>query len=224
MNRLLFSAGVSNDKSLKNGNLDTLSTHSNESDSSLNASNNNESISNKQAITCEECKENCDDLNQFIMHLKNCKSTSGQNTQLLNLIVAAAQQQQQQQDEQSNQNLEDDDGEEDKLMVNETLENEDIDEKLNGNLKDKNKTPERTDSRQSTSSSIDNNSNGNNSKCTTPQLNGQSPTKTTSPTKEKSDKKSGSVLSALEQLIEKSFDPKSKKSTNNQGILQRLGT
>lgn len=231
MNRLLFSG--SNDKSGNGLNLDTLSTHSNESENSLNTSNNgsnlNESTNkSNQSIVCEDCKENCEDLNQFIIHLKNCKSSSGQNSQLLNLIVAAAQQQQQ--EEKSNQNLEEDD--DDKLVVNDSEldnQNEDIDHELNGSLnsegknstKKDNQVSERSDSRQSTSSSIGNNSIGNNSNRATPQLNGLLMNK--SSTGKDDEKKSGSVLNALEQLIEKSFDSKSKKSSNNQGILQRLG-
>ena len=232
MNRL-FGGGssiASNDK-LRNGyNLDTLSTHSNESENSLNTSNNTSSnlaSSNQQSITCDECNKSMD-LNQFIIHLKDCKPqlTSGQNAQLLNLIIAAAAQQQQ--NEQTSRQEEEEDNKSIENNLDDSIESEN--HKLNGNLKESpskigkeslsnQNTPERSESRQSTTSSTNDN-NENSSNRATPQLNGLSPKD--EPTQQQQ-KKPGSVLSALEQLIEKSFDSKSKKSTNNQGILQRLG-
>ena len=202
MNRLF---GETNEK-LRNGyNADALSTHSNdESESSL-------PNSQPQSITCDECKESFD-LNQFIVHLKHCKAAGGQNAQLLSLLVAAAQQEQQ-----SRESREDN-----KSPVNnldDSIENDDEDNeethKLNGANRPKPKETagspaERSESRQSSASGHSNRA--------TPQLNGQSPKSAGG-----KDEKSGSVLSALEQLIEKSFDSKSKKSTTGQGILQRLG-
>lgn len=211
MNRL-FGGGANsaNDKFPNGYNLDALSTVSNEeSENSLNASTN--SNQQQQSITCDECKESMD-LNQFIMHLKHCKSqlSSGQNAQLLNLIMAAAQQQEQQSVQKDNKspinNLDDSIEDEDELDENLKLNGKNSKKESSSNQN----TPERSESRQSTASS------GHNSNRATPQLNGSSPKST-------EEKKTGSVLSALEQLIEKSFDSKSKKSTNNQGILQRLG-
>lgn len=211
MNRLF---GESNDK-LRNGyNLDALSTHSNEeSESSL--ANGNQSAP-PQSITCDECKESMD-LNQFIVHLKHCKTAGGQNAQLLSLLVAAAQQEQQSREDNKSpvNNLDD------------SIENDDEDNeeahKLNGSRSKAKETmaaspPERSESRQSSASSVGGHQSASNSNRATPQLNGQSPK-----SQKEKDEKSGSVLSALEQLIEKSFDSKSKKSSTNQGILQRLG-
>lgn len=225
MNRL-FGGSDQNDK-LRNGyNLDALSTHSNEeSESSLHTSgapsNGAAAQQSAQSITCDECKESMD-LSQFIIHLKHCKAAGGQNAQLLSLLVAAAQQEQQSREDNKSpvNNLDD------------SIENDDeeADEahKLNGSAgRGSKREPKEAavrspvdhgESRQSGASSAGGNHSEANSNRGTPQLNGLSPKPATG-----KDEKSGSVLNALEQLIEKSFDPKSKKSTTNQGILQRLG-
>ncbi|KAK4337279.1 hypothetical protein RND71_043277 [Anisodus tanguticus] len=246
MNRL-FGSSNNAEKSRNGYNLDNLSTYSDESENcSLNTSGNGNSYNNEsslnvnQSITCDECNEKMD-FNQFIIHLKNCKPqfTSDQNEKLLNLIVAAAQQQQSLQCSSDNKSP---------VTINsnsDTSKNENLNEadasfnehtkfnsSFNATPKDSNNsrqgTPERSDSRQSSTSSIASGSNRG-----TPQLpNGLTLTKknnfsnlaNTNKSKDEDKKNgSGSVISALEQLIEKSFDSKSKKSSTNLGILQRLG-
>lgn len=225
MNRLFGVQTANTDKSLRNGyNLDALSSHSNdESENSLNINNGG---NQQSTITCDECKESLD-VNQFIIHLKHCKPSQlahgGQNAQLLNLIVAAAQQQQEEQEKAASLAAADDN----KSPVTNVDDDDQVesDHKLNGGGARENakaigketSSPERSESRQSVNSNVS----GSQSNRATPQLNGSSPK--SSSLKQDDEKKSGSVLSALEQLIEKSFDSKSKKNTNNQGILQRLG-
>lgn len=230
MNRLFGGSTSDPSDKLRNGyNVDTLSTHSNEeSESSLqtsgapsNGAASAQQPQQSQSITCDECKESMD-LSQFIIHLKHCKAAGGQNAQLLSLLVAAAQQEQQSREDNKSpvNNLDD-------SIENDDDEDPDEAHKLNGSArrgsKREPKEPaasspgEHCESRQSGASSGGGNHSDANSNRGTPQLNGLSPKPAGK------DEKGGSVLSALEQLIEKSFDSKSKKSTTNQGILQRLG-